>query len=794
MLETVIVVIMILFVVGFVGTRLAEWVHLPHSVFLVVLGIASGLILRYFGAEQVHELKHMFPEIILFLLLPPLIFESAYNFNLKDLKKDFVAISALAVVSLTISTAIIGFGFFYFFDFSLVASLTFGALISATDPVAVVAMFKQIGAPKRLNALVEGESLLNDGAAIVLYKVLIGFVAASAFQPSMITNGIVQFFIVALGGAFVGYIIYLVFSLLLRITNDSAAQLGLTVAAAYLSFLLADHFLHVSGVIATMVVGLLLGHKARLEFNKEAFHGMHYIWEFLALAANTIVFLAVGSSIDPADLKHGLVYILPTIGLVYLARAIGVFSIIPIVNATKVAKPIDLKYQTLLVWGGLRGGLALALVLLLPESFPYKQIFLALASAIVLTTLFVNALTVEWVLDKLKLRDFNSLEKKSYIKNLKQIMHKALHNFDKAETRGQYSSGIIEREKLMLTEMFHTRCNTQDSSSKQEKEFDRFDGFMSLLLHENTSYNHQLENGLLSKKAYINLIESVTERQNLLLAGEWENLFSYDFTTVRNHKNYIWHKFSNPVQRLTLKLEMLLHLHLTLEEILHLATTEEQIQTVKSWNKIAESSLEEFYAAYPDYCTAIQVQYISAAITYSADSQIDELVDSNAISLMIATRLKKDFAEAHKCQEKEMLKLLNPSHEFLLRRVSIFKEAPDDLIKSLCLKTHHHFYQANQEIVKEGNEGESFYLVTAGILQVQNEQLVKKGIIPRLMIGDFFGELSLLYSQKRNATVKAIIPSEVLEISKDTFNTVMENYPEIKQKIITLSNERTKKP
>ncbi|MAV90621.1 MAG: hypothetical protein CL676_04315 [Bdellovibrionaceae bacterium] len=784
-----ILMIMLLLVAGFVGTRVANTVRMPHSVFLVFIGVAAGLAIRHFDPHQVASLEHLFPEIILFVLLPPLIFESAYNFDLKDLKKDLFPISFYAVIALCASTAIIGFSMHYLFHLSLIPSLTFGALISATDPVAVVALFKKIGAPKRLNALIEGESLLNDGAAIVLFRVLVGFVAVTTFESSMITEGMQQFMIVAFGGALVGLGFYYATSLLLKITSDSSAQLGLTIASAYSTFIVADHFLHVSGVIATMVVGLLLGHRARLEFNKEALHGMHYIWEFLALAANTIVFFGVGLSVDPVGLKESYHLILPTLGLVYFARAFVVYGFSPLVNVLRLSEPISFGYQTLMIWGGLRGGLALALVLLLPHDFPHRQLFLSLASAVVLSSLFVNALTIERMMGWLGLKELSDRDKRSYLQSLKKVISASIKPFEEGKSQGLYSSDIVQHQQNLLQNYWEQKeSGIQGTLKSSENQI--LEELQQALLEEKALYNHNLAEGFLSKKAYISLTESFEKRNELLEEEKLEVLKAFPFGKIMESKKSGLSLFTSHSKFLALKLETLLHLKLALEELSQKPFKDEVKDVLAHWMERAEKSLEKFYGAYPDETASVQTQYISGAVSSKAESKVHHLVEEQLISAAVATRLKKDFETMHELQIEESKKLLNPSMSYLLKRVPIFGKAPNALIEEICSKVHKQSFRTGETVVTEGEEGHSFYLVTSGILEVTSQFLEESQMRPRLYVGDFFGELSLLLGKPRGATVTAVADAQLLELHEKDFHEILEKYPEIKSEVMSVAELR----
>jgi monovalent cation:H+ antiporter, CPA1 family len=699
-----------------------------------------------------------------------------------------VPISFLAVISLLVSTAIVGFGMHWIFGLQLIPSLTFGALISATDPVAVVALFKQVGAPKRLNALVEGESLLNDGTAIVLYRVFIGFVAVTTFTPAMVGSGIIQFAIVALGGVLVGVVSSFIVSMLLKMVSDSSAQLGLTVAAAYLSFLVADHYFHVSGVIATMVVGLYLGNQARLELNKVALHGMHHIWEFLALTANTIVFFGVGANIDSSGIRASLWLIGPTIALVYFARAFAIFGSMPLVNRIKGVTKVSIQYQTVLVWGGLRGGLALALVLMLPEDFPHRQLFLSLASVIVLSTLFANALTMETILKWLKLKDLSRRDKQQYLKVLKQVSDKAIIPFREAGQSGQYSLDVVSRQDRALGELFRNKTEELAESTK-DIEFNRFDSLSSLLALEQSKYNHRLEDGILSKRAYLRLVDTIKDRRELVEASKWQELSEYSFLALNagNEKSFIkkW-----MYAKLGLKLEAMLHLRLVLEELTDEAEGPEAMSARESWQSCAERSLKNFYAIYPDYSLSIQTHYISATTVVNIENKIDHMVSADVLNRSIASRLRQDIEMVHHQQLIEAKGLLMPSVLRLFKRVPILSQAPDSLLQEMCNASNKRTIDEGQDVVKQGEVGESFYLLTAGMLEVHRGEGAESIVVSRLFAGDFFGEVSLLFGGARNATVTAIVPSQVIEVSKKSFTDLLDRYPQIKEKMLLVAGER----
>lgn len=280
---------------------------LPFTVMLVLVGVGLAHLagwgpafLRAFADFRIS------PEVILFVFLPTLIFESAFNLEARRLQHNLLPVLTLAIPGLLLSTAIIGAIVAVLTGIPLVAALLLGAILSATDPVAVIALFKQLGAPKRLTVLVEGESLFNDATALVVAGILVeaamgGASAAAAF------HGVLEFLVVFFGGALVGLVLAGAFGFVLgKVGRDPFIEVSLTTILAYASFLIAEHVLHVSGVMATVVAGLLMGGWGRTKISPYVAGYLPHFWEFLAYVANALIFLLVGLSVVLTELWNAI--------------------------------------------------------------------------------------------------------------------------------------------------------------------------------------------------------------------------------------------------------------------------------------------------------------------------------------------------------------------------------------------------------------------------------------------------------------------------------------------------------
>ena len=245
----------------------------------------------------------------------------------------------------------------------LMAALLFGALISATDPVAVVAIFRQLGVPERLLTLVEGESMLNDGVAIVLFNILL--VATLGGEVSILA-GLIDFFFVFFGGAAIGAALGFIVALVLP-WLDRLAAAALSVAVAYGGFVLADHVLGFSGVMAAVAAGLVLGGLAPSRASAEVREAWDELWESLDYIANALLFLLIGLAIEPDLIVENFGAIALAIVVVLVSRAVAVVPLVSALERFAGIPRVGRRNEAVLIWGGLRGGVALALALGLPE-------------------------------------------------------------------------------------------------------------------------------------------------------------------------------------------------------------------------------------------------------------------------------------------------------------------------------------------------------------------------------------------------------------------------------------------
>lgn len=383
----------VLLIIAAIVALIARRVKLPYTVGLVVAGGAMGAT----GLLKGYELTQ---ELIFSILLPPLVFEAAFFLRWNELKENMLPVLVLASLGVGISALIVGFGMSAAVGWGLPAALTFGALIAATDPVSVIAMFKELKLSGRMRVLVESESLFNDGFAAVLFTILGVWATGSEISAGSVSLALIR---EVGGGVLCGAAVAGVVLWLAGRTEDHLVELTFTTVAAFGSFLVAHHF-HCSGVLAVLVAGLMIGNLGHIGSITDAGRdAVGAFWEFAAFLSNSIVFLLIG--VQEQALANGLFKHLDVIGWAILisliGRAVSVYGISAFFGRSE--HKIELRHQHILFWGGLKGALALALAFGLPHSLPRRDEMIAVAFGVVAFSVLVQGLTMLPVMRKLKL-------------------------------------------------------------------------------------------------------------------------------------------------------------------------------------------------------------------------------------------------------------------------------------------------------------------------------------------------------------------------------------------------------
>ena len=396
-LATETLIIELLLIVSLVAIAVRR-LRVPYTVALVVV----GLLITF---QQPLEID-LTPELILALFVPPLVFEAAFHIDFHRLRDNLVPILVLAVPGVLLTTVIVGLIVAVGINLSLTTALVFGALISATDPVAVVALFRALGAPKQLTVLVEGESLFNDGTAIVVFNLMLTAAGAAVVTGGSTQTGfdlgraVVDFVVVSAGGLSVGALLGWMISRLIARLDDYLIETTLTTVLAFGAYLIAER-LHFSGVLAVVAAGLINGNLGPRGMSPTTRIVLFNFWEYLAFIANSFVFLLIGLDVNIPQIVANIVPIGIAVLAVVVSRALVVYALTWLIN--RRTQTVSRPYQHVLFWGGLRGAISLALVLSLPASLADRELLRVMAFGVVLFTLLGQGTTMQFLLTRLGL-------------------------------------------------------------------------------------------------------------------------------------------------------------------------------------------------------------------------------------------------------------------------------------------------------------------------------------------------------------------------------------------------------
>ena len=390
-IETIEIILLIGAVVAIIARRL----KVPYTVGLVVAGIVIAFLPLGFEIGFSKELLFK-------VLLPPLIFEAALYIHWKELKRDLIPVVTFASIGVLLSAGIIAAFMHFLIGWDWAMSALFGVLISATDPVSVIATFKEAKVEGRLRLLVEAESLFNDSTAAVAFTIALTFAMG---QSMTVGTAALAMFLSVVGGIASGLIVGYGCLWIAGKTHDHLVEIALTTIAAFGSFWLAEQFnyagVHFSGVLASMTAGLIVGNTTQLGFiTEKGEESIEDFWEFAAFVVNSIIFIVLGLNEASQDFGRSMLAIGVAIIAVIIARAVAIYPISALYSKSKWK--IDSEHQHIMFWGGLRGALALALALGIPESVPYRAEILTVTFGVVAFSVFAQGLTMTPLLRSLK--------------------------------------------------------------------------------------------------------------------------------------------------------------------------------------------------------------------------------------------------------------------------------------------------------------------------------------------------------------------------------------------------------
>ena len=787
---------------------------LPLTVLLVFVGIAISQFGHDVPGLSLLSEFQLTPELVLFVFIPTLIFESAFNLNARQVSSNLWPILTLAIPGLLISTCIIGFIFSVFTDFDLMVGLLLGAIMSATDPVAVIAIFKQLGVPERLTILVEGESLFNDAASLVLATILIGLLSAGEFSSEVLVSGTGEFLFVFAGGVIVGWVLALMTGFMLgRIESDPGIEITLTTILAYFSFIIAEHVFHVSGIMAVVAAGMTIGSWGRSKISPSTSEFMEHFWEYLAFVANALIFLMVGLQIDLVVLWESVDLIALVVVAMLISRAIVIFTVVPLIGRMPGAEPIGMPFQSVMYWGGLRGAIALAIVLALPP-FDYKDTLISLVMGAVLFTLVVQGLSIEKLVKFLGLDALSLSDSLAKLEGDKNARVEGLKRLNSLVSSGLFSQRIAD----------NLREKSEQSLSELGAEIEALNSTMTkvemakilamrCLAREKTRFYELFSDGLINESAYRELehtiavqIDEVRHRGLMPTVKAEKSIGKAVFEVITNMfevagaralaerlstssiiRDYevAWGRYraANSVLR---GLDTIAS-----EGNVDTAITAKIRQVYEDILTAAKSQIDEVAEQYPEFVETIQEQLGQRLLLVAEHESVQQAAEMGMINEGIAhTILKNQASRIRQLNQENMSACFEIEVTEILKKVPMFQsvsEAEHAFIGSY-LRTR--TVPRGKAIIRQGNAGDSIFLIARGIANVEVTEGDAVNHVATLYAGDFFGEAALLHGTPRNATTIAATPCSLYELKREDLDRVCQQHPKIRQMLEEVDGKR----
>ncbi len=816
----IIFVLVILLGIAMLVTGLCRNLPVPFTVILVLIGMLLGNLSQAFHFMESLQGFSLSPEIMLFIFLPALIFESGFALDARQMIADLPPILILAIPAMLMSTFVVGLGIWWALDIKLIVALVFGALISATDPVAVVALFKELGAPNRLNVLVEGESLLNDATAIVAFSILLGIaVEGGGIGWSDADNIFLEFIRVFIGGALFGaFLGFVACELLYRMQSGIEVILTSSVIIAYASFVIAEHSFHVSGVMAVVGSAIALRRFGVTRFRQDTTHSISEIWEVIALCCNSLLFLLVGLSVSTGALFNQLGPICIAIMLVLCARALSIYSLVPLAVKWFRLPHISLGERHIMWWGGLKGGLAIAVVLSIPSDLPERQFLFEVTLGVVLFTLLVSAPSIRPLMHFLGMSEVSKGEHLEYRNSLLGAEESSAKYLSRLAASKVVPKGAVEP----LAEKIHqTFASGVDEDEKDVHRDDEYFAEIRAYRVERESLKMLYEKGLISQYVYLDMNNGLNRVQETLRLGEARSgteTTAGETSLFQRLENSLLGKIREKhwLSKLLSRYQELRMVQRVQRNLAHILSCDEVIEMLERQEDLLEEVREKVISVYSErkkyyrrqlkqtraYYPEFYLQYVERLTTRSMINSGWNRVksefhhgDIGAKGFnLIEQKVKTVLAEVDKAplMFTESVGTITE----LLEDIELFSNLKERDYEYLEVHADLVTYLAGDTIIGRFETGEDFYVLVDGTATVWiRDAMNRDHCMAVFERGDFMGESTLLARQRRqshqrSATVKAETPCTLIRIAPDPMSTILWRNPKILKTIREINEER----
>lgn len=806
---------------------LAERLRVPHTVLLAIAGMGLGFLGSWIISSDIRlgALGDAFvgldklavgSDVFLPLFLPPLLFTAGLTIDVRRLLDEVWAVLLMAIVAVLVCIAIVGGVVHLATGMDLVVCLLLGAVVSTTDPAAVIGIFRDVGAPKRLSILAEGESLLNDAVAIAAFVLFIGIlISRSAPDPTDVVftadpaGAVVIFLREFVGGLICGFVMARGVMLLLpRLGDSDAAIASVTVSLTYLSFLVADRYWHVSGVVSVVIAALTVAAYGPTHLHPRQWTALRRLWAQLEFWANCLIFVLASMLAANVLVQISWLYVWGVAAVAvgaFLARALVVFGMLPVLEKVHLVQPVDKRYKAILVWGGLRGAVTIVLAMVaagdqrLPEDV--RQFVALSATLFVLVTLFVNATTLGLVMHVLGLDKLSRLE----LALRDRVLALSRVNVDRhlQEIMRQHNARVdgIDADPASAGEASIESAPAELALSLDERVKV---GLVTLCTREKELYLELFEQQILSRRMVAvlaaradRLIDTVRDHG---VAGyeEWLRNISRPDTGFRvalwlqRRLGFAWLL----TERLADRFEILMVSQSVLAElaafnvssVADLLGPDAEVKlaaVIETRREAVDSALKALSLQYPGYAESIEARQLErAAIRFEAAEYVRRLQEG-IIGREVYNDLRRQLGERRSAIGQRPPLDLGLELAGMISRVSLFASLDRKAITEVGKRLRALVALPGEKIVAIGGPSDAMYFIAAGEVIVRGPTFEV-----RLKEGDFFGEMGLLSDQPRNADVIADGYCHLLVLYRKDFRDLLDARPAVRAEIEAVAARR----
>ena len=792
---------------------LANRLSVPFTVVLAVVGIGLGLLISTDltlagpAGDFMNSIGgfRLSSDAFIYLFLPALLFHAGLTVDVRRLMDDAWPVFLLAIVAVVVCTGVVGLGLDQIADVGLLACLLLGAIVATTDSAAVVAIFRDIGAPKRLTIIVEGESLLNDAAAIAIFAVILAVITTN--QEATVAGALWSFLKGLTGGLLVGFIAARLFIYIIGLLRDVVvAEITLTFALAYLVFIVSENYFGVSGVIAVVTAAMVVNSEGKTRISPGAWGNLVQTWKQLDFWATSLIFM-FAAMLAPEAIKvfqsSDLMILVALFFGTILARVVVLYLFMPAFSFFGVARPISNNYNAVLIWGGLRGAVTVALALSVYENMAVpeeiRRFIFVMAMGYVLTTLILQAPTLKPLIKFLKLDQLSDSEK---------VVRDRVMSLSRQRIRTRVK-GIAEGMGLDSVYASVSVANAEASGDKDGQEtLDSKDGLrvglLTLANREGELYLDYFQHGLLDRHI-ADLLRA--ENGRLLDRTKTRGAEGYLAASLRSYaisrrfRRALWiHrklKIRGPLESAVAdRFETLLVIGFALKDLRevnrelitpllgeNVATPLDRV--LEDREAATQSALEALELQYPAYADSLRARYLERMVLGFEDNEYKSQYDQSMISSEVYDDLELDLRTRQRALDKRPALDLGLRLQRMIRKVDFFRELNDKGTRDLVRELNPELAVPGERIISQGERGDSMYFIASGEVDV-----VLPEITIELKQGNVFGEMALVTNEPRNADVTAKGYVTLLVLKRRDFMDLTRTIPALRQQIEKIAQER----